>query len=287
MASESFALNCPICEASFGKLLFVKKERSFYACKRCSLRLQWPLPSQDELAEYYDREFAQGMYRDFTQARSMKIMTAKARLKNVLAWVKPVGRWLDVGCADGVFVSTAAESGIQASGIELSEVAVEQAIQENLNVQRARIEDLPSEPKYDCITAFDVIEHVLDPRHFLQEVSAKLMPNAICVLSLPNVASIFSRVMGRFWWFYIPEEHLHYFSPQTIRTLAEQTGFEVVHCGRATKPLTFEYGLTQFKEFNPLIYFFLSTAMKFMPGSLQKKIIPFYIGEMMVVIRKT
>lgn len=279
-------VNCPICGPTVAAALFEKKKRKFYRCTQCTLRMQWPLPTQDELASYYDEEFAQGMYRTFTDAAQMKERTAAHRLRKVLRWAKPPGKWLDVGCANGVFVTTAAGVGADSHGIELSGVAVEQATQQGLNVRQARMEDLSIDERYDCITAFDVIEHVLQPRTFLQSISDHLHPGGICVLSLPDVNSVFARVMGKTWWFYIPEEHLHYFNAQTLKQLASLVGLETLRASKAFKPLTFDYGLTQFKEFNPLIYRLLSTAAFAIPKRLRGAVIPCYIGEMLVVLRK-
>lgn len=277
---------CPICGPAVATALFEKKQREFYECNQCKLRLQWPLPTQEELERYYDEEFSQGMYRTFTEASLMKQRTASHRLRQVLRWAQPPGKWLDVGCANGVFVSTAASVGADAYGIELSGVAVEQAVQQSLKVQQARIEDLSTTDLYDCITAFDVIEHVLDPRAFLQSIADRLTDGGTCVLSLPDVNSLFAKIMGKTWWFYIPEEHLHYFNHHTMKQLVAKTGLETLHAGRAFKPLTFDYGLTQFKEFNPLIYRILNTLAFAIPKSLRSAVLPFYIGEMLVVLRK-
>ena len=279
-------VTCPICGPAEAAALFVKKDRKFYQCNGCGLRLQWPLPTEEELQHYYDNEFSKGMYRTFTEATVMKERTAAHRLRKVLRWAKPPGRWLDVGCANGVFVRTAAAVGAEACGIELSSVAVEQARQQGLRVEQARIEDLPTVDRYDCVTAFDVIEHVLDPNNFLQSISDRLNAGAICVLSLPDVNSAFAKLMGKAWWFYIPEEHLHYFNTSTIKQLATKVGLEAVHVGKAFKPLTFDYGLTQFKEFNPWIYRMLSSLAFVIPKAMRSAVMPFYIGEMLVVLRK-
>ena len=277
---------CPICGPAEAAALFVKKHRKFHQCNGCGLRLQWPLPTEEELQQYYDNEFSKGMYRTFTEATVMKERTAAHRLRKVLRWTSPTGRWLDVGCANGVFVSTAAGLGADASGIELSSVAVEQARQQGLDVKQARIEDLPITDRYDCVTAFDVIEHVLDPNQFLQSIADRLNDGAACVLSLPDANSVFARIMGKAWWFYIPEEHLHYFTAGTIRKLATKVGLETAHVGKAFKPLTFDYGLTQFKEFNPWIYRVLSSLAFVIPKTMRSAVMPFYIGEMLVVLRK-
>jgi len=247
--------------------------------------MQSPLPTPDELSHYYETEFQDGMYRDFTDAEEMKRLTAQYRLKRLSHWQDADGPWLDIGCANGVFVETALAAGKNARGIELSPTAVRQALQKGLSVIQAEIEDLPPYPKFGCITAFDVIEHVLKPDEFLKGIADRLTPRGVCALTLPNLNSIFAQVMGKNWWFYIPEEHLHYFSPRTIRLLANKVGLEVVHIGPISKPLTLDYGLTQFKVFNPHIFKCLNAVCKLLPARARSRVIPFAIGEMLVVLR--
>ncbi len=247
--------------------------------------MQSPLPTPEELSHYYEAEFQDGMYRDFTEAEEMKRLTAQDRLQRVLQWQQVEGPWLDIGCANGVFVEAALAVGKSASGIERSATAVQQAVQKGLSVAQSQIEDLPLATKYGCITAFDVIEHVLKPDAFLKEIAIRMAPGGVCVLTLPNLDSVFARVMGRSWWFYIPEEHFHYFCPRTIRLLASNVGLEVVHVSPVSKPLTLDYGLTQFEVFNPLIFKCLNTVCKFLPARVRCRVMPFAIGEMLVVLR--
>lgn len=61
------------------------------------------------------------MYRDFTDAEEMKKLTAQYRLRRLQRWQVADGPWLDVGCANGVFVEAALAAGKNASGIELSD----------------------------------------------------------------------------------------------------------------------------------------------------------------------
>ncbi|TWU47716.1 hypothetical protein Poly59_45570 [Rubripirellula reticaptiva] len=94
------------------------------------------------------------------------------------------------------------------------------------------------------------------------------------------------RLMGSRWYFYIPEEHLHYFNRKNLSRLLEQEGFTVKAAKRTYKPLTFDYSLIQFQEYNPLIHRTLSTVGKLVPQGLRSKIVPLPIGEMMLIAQK-
>lgn len=285
--SQSQTLACPLCGDSPFEKLFEKKRRNFWRCQSCGLEKQHPLPTPNELSEYYESSFRDGLYKTFTAAGDMKRMTAEQRIKELLPHVPLEGRWLDVGCANGEFIAQLQARGMQTvEGLELSSVAVEQAVARGLNVRCGTMEDLPAGETYDCISAFDVIEHVLDPLGFLQQITARLKPRGRLVLTMPDKSSLHRRLMGRRWYFYIPEEHLHYYDGTVMRGLFAKVGLTTVHTGTSFKPLTFDYGLTQFEEYNPIIHRMLKAFSVVLPSSLRQRIVPWPIGEFMAVAVK-
>ena len=106
------------------------------------------------------------------------------------------------------------------------------------------------------------------------------------MLTIPNVSSVFARLMGSRWWYYIPK-HLHYFNPASIRAMMTRAGLETVEVSRTYKPLTFDYGLTQFIEYNPWIYRAMKLVAYVLPARLRQRIVALYIGEMKIIARKS
>ncbi len=261
---------------------FTKKDRHFWRCGSCGFETQYPLPTAGELKSYYERSYEDGLYKDFVEARQIKILTARERLGQVAPHCRR-GRWLDVGCSNGMFVAAARGAGMDAEGIELARPAVEEARRAGLPVHPATIEQHDPGYRYDTITAFDVLEHVLDPVSFLGAVRRLLAPGGSLAIAVPNQASISRRLMGRRWYFYIPEEHLHYFNPSTLRKLAERCGFESRRCGVAYKYLTYSYSLLQFREYNPFIHRLLSIPVPWLPRAVMERPVPLPIGEMLFI----
>ncbi len=272
---------CPVCENRRFHKRFTKKGRDFWRCLECGLEMQYPLPTLDELRGYYDGSYRQGMYKAFADAAEIKHLTAQQRLKRLLPLMPP-GRWLDVGCSVGRFVEAARRAGIEADGIDLSEVAVAEARRRALPVFCATIEDFRSDRPYDAVVGFDVLEHVRDPLEFLRAARRLLVPGGTVCIGVPNLGSLIAKVMGRRWYFYIPEEHLHFFNPATLRRLLSRAGFEVRHCGPAFKTLTYEYSLIQFREYNPLLYRLLSAVSWLLPRAALRMPIELPIGEIVV-----
>lgn len=276
---------CPTCENRLFQKRFTKKGRDFWRCQSCGLEKQFPLPTVEELKEYYDESYSTGMYKDFTDASDIKYLTAKHRLKNVIPYCQP-GRLLDIGCSNGSFIAHAKESGLHAEGIDLSAVAIREAQERGLTAFCTTAEEFDPGYRYETITFFDVLEHVLDPFGFLQSVHRLLAPGGMVALTVPNHGSLIRKLMGHRWYFYIPEEHLHYFNPSTISALLGRAGFEVKRCSWTYKPLTYRYSLVQFQEYNPLIFKMLSAGSAILPQRLADASVPLYIGEMMVIARR-
>lgn len=275
---------CPACAGTSFTKRFEKKGRHFWRCATCGLERIDPPPTLAELEAYYNQSYESGLYKLFLQEDKMKQLTAEHRLNDIRQYAGP-GRWLDLGCANGVLVEAARKAGFDAEGIDLSSVAVENGRSKGLPLHVSTVEDWNPGYQYQTITGFDILEHVLDPLGFTQHIQRLLAPGGVVILAVPDTASVFARLMGKGWWFYIPEEHLTYFHPASIERLYRRIGLEPLRTAWATKPLTLAYGLTQFEEYNPLIYKTLKTVSRILPGAVMNAIIPFYIGEMKAIAR--
>lgn len=274
---------CQICGAADLRFLFNKKNRDFLACRSCGLIRQANIPEPQELKEFYDNAYANGMYADFAAARQLKIATAKQRLKEVRKQVPISGRWLDAGCSTGVFLKLLVEQGIEAFGIDVSEEAIRQASNENLPVECGDIASYQPRELFDCITAFDVIEHVREPKTFIEVARSLLREGGSLVLTTPNVCSPARYLMGKRWFFFIPEEHLFLFSRKNLRQLVSECGFGEIRQGVTFKPMTFDYALVQFEEFNPLIASAMKYSQFLIPKLLRTWGVPLPIGEQRLV----
>ncbi len=277
---------CFVCDGEEHLLVFEKKERRFWECRGCGLQKQHPLPTPAELAAYYEQSYGSGMYQEFAAAARLKELTAERRLMELRNLVPLKGKWLDVGASTGAFPLAAAKRGVDAAGVELSDTAVAAARAQGVSMHAGDLADLPPDVQYDCITAFDLIEHVLDPRALVVEARRRLVEGGYFVMTLPDLGAAPRRLMGSRWYFYIPEEHLHYFTRQVMRRFLERSGFDVVRIQATYKPMTFNYAQTQFKEYNPAIYSILRVAGAIAPRALRQAPIPLPIGEMGVVARK-
>ncbi len=214
---------CNVCGAAESSVLVVKNGLSVYRCGSCGLGFTWPQPQ--ELADQYDSTYFD-LYR---RRRPFRLKRADSRLRRIELLMDP-GKLLDIGCSLGYFVEAANARGWQASGVEISPFAAEEARRMGLDVKTGTLEEanLPAE-SLDCVTMWDVLEHVPDPTRHMLEVRRILRPRGLVVVGTPDLGHIQFRLKRERWRHLKPAEHIFYFSGPNINMLLRRTGFEPVH----------------------------------------------------------
>jgi ubiquinone/menaquinone biosynthesis C-methylase UbiE len=156
------------------------------------------------------------------------------RLRQVMAHVEqttPVGRCLDIGCGPGLFVQVAEERGWESWGVELNENAVEWANEHISDRVRCGTTESIAWPDeyFDCVTIFDVIEHLADPRADLREVWRVLRPGGMLVIVTPDAGAWVTNALGAHWLEMkrVPE-HLQFFSVTGLSRLLAACGFDSI-----------------------------------------------------------
>lgn len=137
---------------------------------------------------------------------------------------------LDVGCGTGQFLEDISDFPNR-YGCDVSGEALRLTAQRNPGIALERIEvnrPLPfAHVRFDCITLFDVIEHLADDRGLLLNIAARLKPGGILVLSTPNPRSIGKRIKGPQWFAYRDETHCNIQELPYFVRLLDQCGFDV------------------------------------------------------------
>jgi len=140
-------------------------------------------------------------------------------------------RLLDVGCSRGLFVEAAVGLGFQAEGVEPAPHVAAAARAAGLNVHTGLLDaqGFPGE-SFDAVTLFEVVEHLKDPGSLLRECCRVLKPGGIILLSTGNAMSWTVTAMGARWDYFqiaLDGGHISFFNPESIRRLAENSGFTV------------------------------------------------------------
>lgn len=276
---------CVLCDVAADRThLFTKGGWNFVRCVECGLVSLSPIPSGAELIAHHEASYRTGAYAVFAAAEEIRAAIARHRLAE-LEPLAPSGAWLDVGCSTGAFVAEVDRRGLTAEGVELSAEAVRQATARGLTVHHASVEGFDPPHPYAVVTAFDVVEHLPDPRSFLDRVRGWLTSDSLLALTLPDCASPLARIMGRHWFYYTAPDHVHYFTPATIRRLLASLGYREITVRPVRKPLTLDYAVSQLGHFMPTVAPLGRGGLTLLPTRWRRRPIPLPLGEMMVTAR--
>ena len=151
----------------------------------------------------------------------------------------PGGAVLDVGCSTGAFLfhlKTGVGAGLPAAsdayavaGVDVVSDALDYAESRGIEVIRAPfLEHDFGARRFDAVTFWAVLEHLAEPRRFLEKAAALMRSGGFCFVLVPNLNSLAVRFLGKKYRYVMPE-HLNYFTHTTLQTLDTTTNaFKVV-----------------------------------------------------------
>ncbi|HKV54444.1 MAG TPA: class I SAM-dependent methyltransferase [Candidatus Binataceae bacterium] len=137
------------------------------------------------------------------------------------------GSLLDIGCAGGQFITEAQARGWQVAGIEPAPAMRQQAADSlHCTVFDSIEQALRSGQRFDCVSMFEVIEHLVDPVATLREVAGLLKPGGVIALSTPNCGRPDAALGKPINIWFCPPLHISYFDPATFGRCVRLAGLE-------------------------------------------------------------
>lgn len=152
-------------------------------------------------------------------------------LKYALKYFKLGGTAAEVGCGLGQFAYLLQKSGFTVTAYELSE-EICGYIRNTFGIS-VMCGELTEGERYDTIAAFDVFEHILHPRDFLQIVRKTLTANGVLCLQLPcyDPDLDFNEMQEKkpnFQKLLVPDQHIYLYSKDAVRKILEEAGFPYI-----------------------------------------------------------
>lgn len=97
-------------------------------------------------------------------------------------------RVLEIGCGTGEFLARLRTLGHDGVGLEINDKAVRQGVAAGLDIRLGRIEEFAesNEDVFDVVCAFQVLEHVVDPRSFIEASLRCLRTGGLAIFAVPN-----------------------------------------------------------------------------------------------------
>jgi SAM-dependent methyltransferase len=142
-------------------------------------------------------------------------------------------RILDVGCSNGALLDylQKQDRSWDCFGLEPGEAAAEIATERGITILGAFFDDLdPNNPEhlFDVIIAIDVLEHLPDPKVFMEQAASHLATGGIFVALTGDTDAWGWRLQGSRYWYCNLPEHLVFYSRPTIEYFAEKFDLELV-----------------------------------------------------------
>lgn len=172
-------------------------------------------------------------YREVIRATRVSPEMRTFRVQQFRSWIERYDlhgkRIVEIGCGGGEFLSMMEEAGADAQGIEFSETLVDQARAEGLRVHRQFLEEgaeeIPGAP-FDAFYILSFLEHNPDPCAYLRRITQNLTEDAVGIVEVPDVDMILREQL----YAEFIQDHLLYFTEDTLRRTLEYSGFEVLTC---------------------------------------------------------
>ena len=165
---------------------------------------------------------------------------------------------LDVGCSNGGFLDFLGAD-YQKYGIEIHPMAKKHLDYRGINFLGTNIESLnDARLTFDCITAFDIIEHISTPKKFISQCIEALSPRGHILISSGNMDASTFRLMGSHYWYCTIAEHISFINPAWCHKVEKEMGLQVTHFK------TFAHGSTCLKS--RIKELLKNTFYKFMPN---------------------
>lgn len=204
---------------------------TLYECSNCGVQFWFPFRQAERT--FYDPEESF----EATERKKDLVISFLLNSASITPWnhrlfyidkLKKDGRLLDVGCADGKFLRKCRKLGYKVYGLEINRHKAEALRQDGIECfpdyldrfvssWRDRKEDL-----FDCVTAFEVLEHVTNPLDFLKDINTLLKSGGIFVASVP--------FRGRAKFFEDgdhPPNHFTRWDERSLTKILEKAGFKV------------------------------------------------------------
>ncbi|MFP5223232.1 MAG: class I SAM-dependent methyltransferase [Acidobacteriota bacterium] len=225
---------CVCCgESHRGGVAFRKNDHDVRKCPACGLGSV--VSPRICAEEYYDKSYFDGGradgYSDYAGSREVLRDQFAAEVGYLRSNGYCGGKLLEIGCAYGYFLDEVGKHFEEVYGIEICEDAVLSCRARGLTtVRRGAVspEVLADVPGVDLVVMFDVIEHLEDPRAALRTAADKLVPGGHLVLTTGDFSSLVARLAGSSWRLMTPPQHLWFFTPKSLKSLAESAGLTVI-----------------------------------------------------------
>lgn len=172
-------------------------------------------------------------YRDVIRASGVSTEMKYFREKQYRDWVEEFHlegkKVIEIGCGKAEYMACMELSGAEVYGLEHLQSSVEQGRRDGHRVFQGFMEhehyQIPLAP-YDGFYIMNYLEHIPNPGSFLRGIAYNLKENAAGIIEVPN----FTMMLEKSLYSEFIQDHLSYFTQDTLESILRWNGFEVLRC---------------------------------------------------------
>ncbi len=228
-------MNCPLCKTKNIKKLellnkntlnllykkmtnidfsyLINEDINFCECKDCRLRFYDPLITGDE--KFYNA----------LQKFDWYYMDDKDEYFYAKRYIKPENSVLEVGSGKGAFAKHLATKNY--IGLDFSENAKKMAAENGIHIENEMIQDyvIRHQEEFDVVCSFQVLEHVSDPKSFIEAKIKALKTGGKLIIAVPSEDSFLKYVNNGI--LNMPPHHVTRWSDETFIFIAKKYNLSV------------------------------------------------------------
>ena len=238
---------CGVCGGQAPSPYLTRSGLAINRCGACGSFYTSPrLDSGERAALYSEKYFRNPIggepgYADYLLESPLHLVTAWKRLEEIERR-HAAGKLLEIGCAAGLALLLARERGWDVHGLEMSSEMARVARERfGLEVERGDAEGVDLLGTFDVILLDDILEHLSSPREFLRRLPEHLNAGGMLALKTPNAESLSRKLLGKRWFHFKPDEHLHFFDRVSIARLLREAGFARVEVRAAPRMISMSF----------------------------------------------
>ncbi|MEK6609093.1 MAG: class I SAM-dependent methyltransferase [Myxococcota bacterium] len=234
----SLDIPCPHCGSKNAERSFSLNGFCHKTCSKCETLYVSPRLSDACIEELYSDEYYSEMYtRSLLPVfeKRKELIGRRKFAQAVSHWGgRAPGRVLDIGAGIGEVTEVFRENGWKTHAIEMNKVAVEWLEKRgHEEIFHGPLEDYSTPHRYDVVTAWGVVEHVIDPDAFLRRVHELLSPGGLFVSEVPHGQCLLVDMARKTGMdpkrILMGEQHIVLYSTEAYIRLHERNGLEKIH----------------------------------------------------------
>jgi len=244
---ENTRLRKCVCGSNNYRLLFIKHGFRFLICNKCRFIYVNPVLKENILRDFYKKEDSWFKVLQNPVQAEMDNLKFRYGLDIIEEYIRGKSL-LDIGCGNCAFIEIARGRGWKCTGVEFNSKSLKLAKNKGLTLVNQDIESAYFRGrKYDLITLWEVLEHIINPEKMLKKIHDLLNNNGYLFILVPNRDSLINRMLREKSNSFTGHCHINFFNAGILTTLLKKGGFRTLRretiiseLDNLTKHLTYE-----------------------------------------------